>query len=235
MIDPLIEARHSNEQHTSPLESVSGLNVSDAMKRFGGNSSIYHRLVLQWIESEADFSVRMSAAMLQQDYQSAAMYLHTLKGTSANLGAMSISDKARELESLIKANPQGERIIEKLGQLSADLSQFFNQLDSIIHIENQKPKCASTQDASKVSEPLEGQCREQEVEPVHVQRMLHELLYFLDNYDTSAIEYAERHYTELDHALGGDRFEVCYKSIHQCDFEVAGKILRQLWPELVQI
>ncbi|MDN3679254.1 Hpt domain-containing protein [Vibrio tapetis subsp. quintayensis] len=233
MIDHSINATHSNDEQVSPLESVSGLNVSEALARFGGNNSIYHQLLSQWIESEVDFEVRMTSAMLQQDYPSAIMCLHTLKGTSANLGAMGISDKARELESLLKANPHGERVIEKLAQLTSDLSTFFEQLHAVIQTE-QTPQTKLSQRRHNTCTVSTFNCLSDN-HTGQVKQVLTELLYFLDNYDTSAIEYAERHYTELDQALGGQKFEVCYKSIHQCDFEVAGKILRQLWPELEQI
>ncbi|SON48504.1 Hpt domain-containing protein [Vibrio tapetis] len=232
MTNHLTNAINRNDELASPLESVSGLNTSDAMARFGNNSNIYHDLLSQWIESERDFNVRITSAMLQHDYQSVAMYLHTLKGTSANLGAMSISDKARELEFLLKANPRGERITEKLGQLSSDLSFFFEQLNGIIQTEEQKINGSSQKSTSGISHWAEGHFGAQTDDPTQVRRVLNELLHFLDNYDTCAIEYVERHYTELDYALGGEQFEFCYKRIHQCDFEAAGKTLRQLWPEL---
>jgi|GEM_PF-3090609 len=201
-------------QALSELASIEGLDYINAVARMGDCLSLYHRLLIQWMESEADFKQRTTAALVQHDYESAAIYVHGLKGSSANLGAVTIAEKARELELLIRADPQNERVSVKLDQLASYLAHFFSQVSQII---GEQPVYRSRTDEEAV--PNASSLAYQQA------RVLVELL---NNFDTGAIEFVEQHYTIFDEAFGTEDFELCYKRIHDCDFEVALKVLTRL-------
>ena len=83
------------------------LDTQAALQRLNGNRALYGR-ILQGFLLEADGIVEQFAHLLQQhDWQQAARLMHTLKGSSATIGAMQVAAQASAQEAALKQADAG--------------------------------------------------------------------------------------------------------------------------------
>ena len=84
------------------LAEVPGMNAGRAIAALRGNSAKYLEFLRRFVETHAD-DVRKMASLLQAGDRNAARRLaHTLKGTSATLGAEGLAAMAARLEAMLK-------------------------------------------------------------------------------------------------------------------------------------
>jgi HPt (histidine-containing phosphotransfer) domain-containing protein len=76
------------------------VNVEDAMRRIGGNTDLYKRLLLRFIEGNN--LEKLETALARGDIEESAYLIHALKGVSANLSLIGISAASTNLEQSIK-------------------------------------------------------------------------------------------------------------------------------------
>jgi PAS domain S-box-containing protein len=81
---------------------VVGIDVSGALQRMGGLSSLYQRSAREFLHTLPAQVAELQSA-LHADLRQAGMLAHTLKGTAAMLGASALSQAASDLEKQCKA------------------------------------------------------------------------------------------------------------------------------------
>jgi CheY-like chemotaxis protein len=82
------------------LASIDSGAVRALGKLGSGSNGLYERLVGLFEKSSQPLMARLDAALREQDLKQAADVCHTLKSSSANVGAMAFSGSVRELEQL---------------------------------------------------------------------------------------------------------------------------------------
>ena len=95
------------------LAAIPGLDAKRGVKMLNGHMSTYLRLLRLYASSHAEDMTLLRQRMSEDDQEGARRIAHTLKGTSANLGATAIQALAAELESAIK-DGQDASVIERL-------------------------------------------------------------------------------------------------------------------------
>jgi len=115
----------TKQQHNAPEESAITFTMSDlpvlpefdvesALTRMAGNVTSYRKTLQKVVTSEADAVQRIRNALDNEDYQSALLAAHTLKGVTSSIGAVFVSPAADKLEQQISA------YIEETAPLLAD-------------------------------------------------------------------------------------------------------------------
>jgi len=102
------------------------LDLEDALRRIGGNTNLYKRLLGRFVESNNIEA--LEGALLRGDMEEAAHLVHTLKGVSANLSLIGIRTVSTDLERAIKAGSDFSAHLAKLKQV------FNATLDKISEI-----------------------------------------------------------------------------------------------------
>lgn len=92
------------------------LDVDEALQRFSGNRQIFSRLLLRFLELNADVAGRAEDVVGRGQRDEIAIFFHSIKGGAANLSAKRLAAKSGVLENL--AN-KGE-----LDAVKAELSGF---------------------------------------------------------------------------------------------------------------
>jgi len=87
---------------------IAGLDTQTAMRRCGGSLKRYEMLLRMFVDQEAQSVDAIRGALATNDYATAARIAHTLKGTSANLGASELAAAASAAEAILKAGKPGE-------------------------------------------------------------------------------------------------------------------------------
>ncbi|MEZ9891935.1 PAS domain S-box protein [Vibrio lentus] len=112
--------------HESAL-NLPEFNVEAALARMGGRVKTYREALSKVAVTEADAVVRMRSAIDKEDYQSAVLSAHTLKGVAATLGVEFVVPPAEKLELLFN-----ERI-ENGTELTPDvLEDLFEQCEVML-------------------------------------------------------------------------------------------------------
>ncbi len=86
------------------IENTPGLDVETALKRLGGNTKLYARLLDQFQNSYAGAGDEMAALLAASDMTTAERVAHTIKGLAGNLGAVKLQESAAALERLCREN-----------------------------------------------------------------------------------------------------------------------------------
>lgn len=88
--------------------TLPGFDMQKALKRIGGDMHAYRKILLKFTESEQDAVDQIRSSLKSNDRESAIRFAHTLKGTSGNLGAITLQILAAELESELKKDSKIE-------------------------------------------------------------------------------------------------------------------------------
>jgi PAS domain S-box-containing protein len=108
-----------------------------ALDRLGNNTSLFMRLLSMFIAGEKDIPDRVRAAMAAGDLVLVERLTHSLKTSSANLGAMHLSQAARKIEESLRVGagvPEGS-----IDQLEHTHSEAMRKFKSILDAEANSP------------------------------------------------------------------------------------------------
>jgi two-component system sensor histidine kinase/response regulator len=189
--------------HAAGLSEVEGLDVADGLNRVAGNMKLYRSLLGQFAEQQADTVSAVRASLAREDFASAELLMHTLKGVSGNLGAKALSGRAAELErSLRDRNARS---------LEADLSGFAPELARLMEaIRNflvagatEAPPLASISDSAETVTLLS-----------HLKQML-------ANDDGAALDYLLEARDRIGRIISKSDLDSLHKAVADFDFPTA--------------
>jgi CheY-like chemotaxis protein len=92
----------ATEAAPSELRAIAGVDTVDGLHRVGGNERLYHAMLRQYADDQADTAAALRAALAATDMKTAERLAHTLKGVSATLGIKRPSEAAAVVEDRIR-------------------------------------------------------------------------------------------------------------------------------------
>lgn len=129
-------ARNSGEGAPPPAQTplaealeIPGIDTAAALKRTGGNTKRYDSLLRKFAQSSAGTVQEIRTALVAGDAATAARAAHSLKGSAANLGAVSLAAVAARAESALTT---GTGIDNALGDLSTALESTVAAIQSAL-------------------------------------------------------------------------------------------------------
>jgi two-component system sensor histidine kinase/response regulator len=165
------------------LAAISGLDAKRGLKVLNGHLSTYLRLLRPFAAAHGDDIARLRQRMSEGDRDEARRLAHTLKGTSANLGATVVQSLAAGLEAAIEEGQDAAAIEGLAGSVEAELQRLIAAIFAAL--------------PQEVAVPLEG-----EVDWPAVRQVLAELEPMLAVANTGANDAMETHAALLKNALG---------------------------------
>jgi len=106
------------------LNNIPELDVENGLKRVRGKLASYARLVDMFARDHADDAAKLSAHLASGEMAGAQRLLHTLKGSSATLGAMALSQCAQDLELALQEQTSQENIKARIGAIDTSLAPY---------------------------------------------------------------------------------------------------------------
>jgi len=89
-----------DKKHAQDLpEQMPDLDITDALKRLGGNRALLKKLLIDFADEYSDTAAKLREALDSGDIEYIRRTAHTIKGVAGNLGAEKLSQAATELES----------------------------------------------------------------------------------------------------------------------------------------
>ena len=93
---------------------AAGIEYATGLERFMGNQGLYHKFLKKFVETDNSYA-DFCAALAQADMEQSEKTVHTLKGTSGNLGLMTLYHQADAVVQAIRAkSPLAE--VQKLSE-----------------------------------------------------------------------------------------------------------------------
>lgn len=138
----VLESNEPNEQlnRDSEIENLPGLELVDALERVAGNKSILIKLLGLFQQQQQNFVDEFADSIEQGDMETTIRLAHTLKGSAANSGAMTLSSIASDLERHLKELDKSGNIAsltcidihQFLQAIHTELEQVFSSIELLI-------------------------------------------------------------------------------------------------------
>lgn len=198
------------------LPRIEGLDMQKGLAGVGGKSEAYFK-ILQKVVTNHDQSIKEIRKDLScRDFASAVRRAHTLKGITATIGALHLSELARELENNLQNSPEEnqdallDRLDRELESMLADIRQ------ALIHLDSATGEPANAQEGSQT-------LQEAREALTALQKMLQE-------YNSEAEEVLSRILPQLS-STAASRLEGVKTAISQYDFDAAQELLTPVLEE----
>jgi two-component system, sensor histidine kinase and response regulator len=110
---------------------ITGLDTIGGLRRVAGNKEIYIKILKQFYNNYNNCIETIKECMLNNDYETVILTVHSLKGVAGNIGHKQIQTEASELEKAI--HEKNEALIsDKLNFLEFYLNEFILELSKQI-------------------------------------------------------------------------------------------------------
>lgn len=196
------------------LPPVDGLDSADGLRRVGGNTRLYVKLLRQFASQQADAVGEIRAALAANDAGSATRLAHTLKGVAGNLGARDVQDAAAAAETLLRSGSPADETDAALAQLAAVLDPLLARLRAALAMSTTAAAAAPA------------------VAATHTRAVAATLTKLFADFDTSAVTFAEENQASLRPAFDAPTWEQFLRHTQEFAFADAQALLDQVLAHL---
>ena len=121
---PVSASASGSASASSPSDAIAGLDMALGLRQIQGREQLYRRLLAQFAAGQAEAPARLAEAIAAGRWEEAERIAHTLKGVSAQIGALVLRDLAERLEQAIRQRES----TAALGPLQAEIAQVLPPL-----------------------------------------------------------------------------------------------------------
>ena len=111
--------------------SKCGIDIGKGISNCGGEEEFYRSILLEYLNSSYEKKKKLEDFLKAGDMEGYGIQVHSLKSTSATIGASALSEKALELEHLAKEGKLGE-VRLKHDPMFAEYSWVLNALAKVV-------------------------------------------------------------------------------------------------------
>ncbi len=111
---------------------LDGLDSQTALQRVNGNQTLYLQFLQQFCHEQGGIPARIRDLLAQQQPTIAKPLAHGLKGVAANIGAITVSDLAAQLEKALSHSSDIAGLLVMTNQLDSALQQLCRQINTQI-------------------------------------------------------------------------------------------------------
>ena len=145
---------HTNHGDYAIEETIPGMDLKSGLERVGGNWQRYRTLLFKFRDNQRDIVAKIRQALASENHEMVLHLVHTLKGVSGNMGAVSVQQATQALETALK-NGIEEGIETCLESVSATLEKVCHHL---VAMESREMQAGETQErSSPQGQPLDWQ------------------------------------------------------------------------------
>jgi two-component system, sensor histidine kinase and response regulator len=107
------------------LGAVSGLDLDAGLRTMRGKADGYARLLTLFAHGHAEDPSELRRHLAAGDLAETKRLAHTLKGSAATLGAMSVSERARAIELALRAQAPAADLQARIAELESELAPLL--------------------------------------------------------------------------------------------------------------
>ncbi|GAV19228.1 two-component system, sensor histidine kinase and response regulator [Mariprofundus micogutta] len=99
------------------LPDLAGVHTEEGLRRVGGDSLLYQKVLYKFADSQADVVARAQQMLASGERDQAQQLIHSLKGVAGNIGARSLFSHASDIEDLLRQGSDvAPALLEKLNE-----------------------------------------------------------------------------------------------------------------------
>lgn len=183
--------------------SQAGIDTRFGLKTALNKESLYLRMLRKFRDGQGDFAALFARALADTDASSAQRCAHTLRGTSATIGAKQVQEAADRLEQACKQNAPSAQIEDLLQQVVVAMQPVLQALQTLPDdVDGATARAPIALDAEKLS-----------VVRAH-------LIELLERGDSEALDLCEQH-ADLLQAAYPNQWKTISDRVNNFDFEAA--------------
>jgi predicted ATPase/signal transduction histidine kinase/DNA-binding response OmpR family regulator/HPt (histidine-containing phosphotransfer) domain-containing protein len=133
------------------LQALPSIDHKRALQQLGGKAALYLNLLQDFSREHQQLPQSLQQLYQQQDWQGMYLALHSLKSTSAYIGAFTLSALCQQAETNLA---QQQLDAELLQQLQAQLTLLLAELAQLPHSENKQQQLSNLQHGLQLLLPL---------------------------------------------------------------------------------
>ncbi|MCO7222933.1 response regulator [Pleionea sp. CnH1-48] len=145
-----LESKDPSANNTETLPEICDVDVEDALARVRGNWPALKKILLSFAEQHHDDANKLQNLIENKQIDSAIHLSHTLKGSSANVGANAISRQARKIEASLKSDDHKAALLQ-LAPLSSSIEKTMNSI-LLLKDKNDSNEALEELDLAKIQE-----------------------------------------------------------------------------------
>jgi CheY-like chemotaxis protein len=208
--------KESPDDEAPPLSDLPGISVQSGLRKVGGNTKLYRKLLSKFRGNHSDVAHEIGNALDDDDPETATRLAHTVKGVAGNIGAQDLHLAAADLEAALR-QAQTEN-------LSGLLEAFSESLDLVLNsIADFELKDRDTAETQRSAQPVP-----ESMDRDRVLSLLSQLREFLEEDDTRAVRTLETLREVLPAGIAEDKLTDLEKQIGGYDFEEALETLAEI-------
>jgi HPt (histidine-containing phosphotransfer) domain-containing protein len=203
--------------------SLDGVNLSDGLRRLGGNNKLYLRLLRDFANAQAKLPDEIRDAMDAGDLPAAIRHAHSLKGAAANLAIPEVARCAGALETVLN-NHQLVQYQTKFAELETSLAVVLDSLDQLT------PAPVQSAENTASDPPVPDHALDREA----VQKILTRIRELVAAGDLDAVQALQ----QMEEVCGNHfraRLGALRQHLEGFDFEAAGLVVEKIQAALSQI
>ncbi|MCU7835346.1 MAG: PAS domain S-box protein [gamma proteobacterium symbiont of Taylorina sp.] len=210
-----IQNKNSTDNSFLTTQISPGIDYDNTLHyRFEDDKDLYHEILNIFINEHADNINEIIKALSEGNQKDALLIAHTLKGVSANIGALQLNETLIKLESCLKSSEnthlECREILETAShRLDKDITEIEQFLSHTKH-----SKIAHTETKKLTASEIGS--------------ILKELLSLVESYDTKASKQLQTIYKMSFAQKHIDTFNLLKECINRYDFEQGSHILSEL-------
>ncbi|MEO0002565.1 MAG: hypothetical protein RLZZ22_257, partial [Pseudomonadota bacterium] len=191
----------------NPLRAIEGLDLTLGLGQAGGRPALYRSLLRQFVTDQADAGARIEGAIQAARWEEAQRAAHTLKGVSAQIGALALRENATRLEQALQRRETDQTLPALLAAVTDPLARLAR---------------AISDELARVPAPEAGPA----FDAAGWNHLRARLLALLEADDASSVQLFEDHQALACQALG-PRFAGVAEAMRHFEFQQALQALRQ--------
>lgn len=208
----------SKELMTSSVyQELIDIDTDEALTRIGHDHSLYQRLLTRFANEYRDFSDEFIALNTSDDPLAQQRLAHTLKGTSANIGANKVSQSAYELEQAVKNQLGHDNLQDLLKRLQGNVDTVIASLDKMLNGSNVHSSANYADNSGHVNQVDTEEIALLEKDTL-IEKLTELKLLMADN-DTSAVSLHRELERDLNHHFHDESLIALKNAVEDYDFE----------------
>lgn len=163
------------------------INTNKGLEISLGSKELYYDLLSRFANNEKDFAQRISLFMAKSDFDAATLTVHSLRGSAANIGALTLAQRAKKLEAAYaSAESNNEHLLSLIKDVENELLSVIAHINTMA-IEKQNVKVNNeVVDLSSEIDKLCALLSASDTDAIDIFHKIHIAL--AEHFDTNSIE-----------------------------------------------
>lgn len=210
-VDEKLQEPAKKIQSNNSIGFIDGIDIEAALRVVAGKQSLLNKMLKTFVTDQSQVTHVIKDALQKKDNELAKRLAHTLKGTSASIGAIQLQEIASKIEGYFTKPYDDEVFNNDLQLCEIELANVVKNISLALSDINKDTN-------SNVAKPLNLES---------VKFTVDKLLEHLENNDTEANQLLDSFQQDLISLFGNETFLLIKNSIENFDYDTAATTIKK--------